>query len=466
MNAITPSPMTAANDASAFTTAARQCEMVGDHAGALAAWQQAQAQGGFDRDNLTGMAHALRLLGRFAPAASVLSAASMLFPADPEIAAHHALVAGECDDWALAAHRWSDLADRVTLSPELLAEAARAHAMSGDFERADAMIAAAIADHPETVQLHVIAAVLAEMRGTLAEALRRWDHVVFLRPGDIGLIGRRGQAAMKLAEEGREHDIPAAPHDTADASQGGTAPATPANDPIANGAQRGPARPAVNAETGDSAALVAILDRMESLGGDCEFGLLQRHYGLEPASLMRFSYSERLLELLAGDLAQLDDLDHIELELEGAEYMVRDRRGYFWTHSFIYKGEMSEALLLKRQRARVSVLKRKLLAQLSAGDRLFVFKERDAELADDKLLALSAQLRRFGPNRVLGFRTADAAHPPGTVIDLDEWSQVAYIGKLYTTPEPVIDTASWSLVLPAIRLPEAGDRRQILAESA
>lgn len=459
MNAITPS-MAVANDVSACVAAARQREAEGDHGGALAAWQQAQAQVGFDRDNLAGMAHALRLLGRFAAAASILSAASLLFPDDVEIAAHHALVAGECDDWALAARRWSALLGRTELSPELMAEAARAHAMSGDFDHAGSMIETAIGRNPEVVQLHVIAAVLAEMRGAFAEALRRWDQVVALRPGDADLIGRRGQAAMKLAEEGREHDAPAA----SPAAVG--AAAQPANDAVANGAQRGPARPVVNSDTAGSDHLVAILDRMESLGGDCEFGLLQRHYGLEPASLMRFSYSERLLELLAADLAPLDDLDHIELELEGAEYMVRDRRGYFWTHSFIYKGEMSEALLLKRQRARVSVLKRKLLAQLSAGDRLFVFKERDAELVDDKLLALSAQLRRFGPNRVLGFRTADAAHPPGTVIDLDAWSQVAYIGKLYTTPEPVIDTASWSLVLPAIRLPEAADRRQLLAASA
>jgi hypothetical protein len=86
-------------------------------------------------------------------------------------------------------------------------------------------------------------------------------------------------------------------------------------------------RPAVHsAEAADDPAKLML--GFESLGENCEFGLVQRRCGAEPLSLLRFA-SAPLPQLLAALHARFQGLGDaasigVELSPNGREYMIRD----------------------------------------------------------------------------------------------------------------------------------------------
>ena len=394
-----------------YVACARKSELDGQFSDSLRYWQQHQENEGFQRDNVVGFGRALRELGRYVAAETVLSAAVQLYPDDLEIEVNAALNAGGAGDWMLSCKRWDNILKHYPSHPVFDGMAAVAFACLGDYKRGQEILLRAMEIHPASIDLHVTAAIVAEQGERWKDAVQQWDVVLRHKPADAAIERRRAGALLNMKEQQ-------------------LARGEALDDNFA--AAKEPTLLGLEAENSDVKRMVSLLDRFESLGADCEFGLLQRHYGLEPASLLRFSRSERLIDLLDEKLEPLDDLSHVELILDGDEYAVKDNRGYFWTHSFIYKGQMEEGLLLKRQKARIKVLKRKLLNQLETGDRVFVYKEVGWSLTDDKLKEISASLRRFGPNRLLGFRLADKNNPSGSVVDIDDWIQVAYVGWLYS----------------------------------
>lgn len=155
----------------------------------------------------------------------------------------------------------------------------------------------------------------------------------------------------------------------------------------------------------------------ESLGDNCEFGLVQRRCGAEPLGLLRFSNIELgpLLRGLAVEFDGLGDRDSLELNLsELRQYMLRDRRYALIFHTFQYESEVDAAELMVKQMARLRLLRRKLLEDLRGGEKIFVCKRNEA-LGEQEMLPLHAMLNRFASNTLLFVTPADAAHPPGTV---------------------------------------------------
>ena len=173
----------------------------------------------------------------------------------------------------------------------------------------------------------------------------------------------------------------------------------------------------IGALTGSPA--VQFMQRFESLGDNCEFGLVQRRCGAEPLGLLRFANLE-LRQLLNGLELRFEGLgERAGLEFwlsDGArrEYVVRDRRYALVFHTFLYQGEISEDELLEKQSRRLGFLVRKLLQDLENGEKLFVCK-RNIPLTESEILALHAALKRFGSNTLLWVVPADDDHPAGCV---------------------------------------------------
>ncbi len=118
----------------------------------------------------------------------------------------------------------------------------------------------------------------------------------------------------------------------------------------------------------------------ESLGQDCNFGLMQRHAGVEPLGLYRFSGTDlnQLLRALDSEFEGVGDPDNFEIVLKGEaphEYMIADRTigGY---HTFISPEEMEPDELRVRQARHLKFLRRKILEDLKAGEKIWVWKER------------------------------------------------------------------------------------------
>ncbi len=160
----------------------------------------------------------------------------------------------------------------------------------------------------------------------------------------------------------------------------------------------------------------------ESLGDNCEFGLVQRRCGAEPLGLLRFS-NIALDPLLRGLMAEFGGLGarkSLELTLsegERREYVLHDKRYALTFHTFHYEDEADAAELMRKQIARLQLLRRKFLEDLRDGEKIFVCKRNETLLEQD-VLPLHAALNRFAPNTLLYVVPADGTVPPGTVEQL------------------------------------------------
>ena len=157
----------------------------------------------------------------------------------------------------------------------------------------------------------------------------------------------------------------------------------------------------------------------ESLGDNCEFGLVQRRCGAEPLGLLRFSNIELgpLLRGLAAEFEGLEVREDLMLtfsEAERREYVLHHSRYALSFHTFQYENEIDAAELMGKQSARLRLLRRKFLEDLREGEKIFVYKRNEA-LSEQDVLPLHVALNRFAPNTLLFVTPADAAHPPGTV---------------------------------------------------
>jgi hypothetical protein len=158
----------------------------------------------------------------------------------------------------------------------------------------------------------------------------------------------------------------------------------------------------------------------ESLGQNCEFGLVQRQCGAEPLGLFRFA-SVPLPKLMAAldarfeGLADPNNLD-IQLSENGREYMVDDRKFGLLYHAWVLAGEMTPEAIRDREVKRLPLLIRKLIEDLELGEKIFIYHGMEPVTAEEAS-GLTEMLRRYGPSTLLWIELADAGHAPGTV----EW---------------------------------------------
>jgi len=156
--------------------------------------------------------------------------------------------------------------------------------------------------------------------------------------------------------------------------------------------------------------------QFESLGQNCEFGLVQRYFGAEPLSLFRFSATN--IDMLTSALdSHFEEVGTVEQTMvtahSGSELVVEDKRFFKGMHTPAHRDSVDMDVFLTEMRQRLIFLKRRLLEILRSADKVFVcvrmdFPERDA-------VRLLGALRRYGPNRLLCVRDADEGHPSGTV---------------------------------------------------
>ena len=166
-----------------------------------------------------------------------------------------------------------------------------------------------------------------------------------------------------------------------------------------------------------------LVVQFESLGDSCEFGLVQRHAGAEPLGLLRFAgftgaVDRRLEDLVAAldrGFEGLGEPDTVQVTMEGPaghhEYIVRESVYGLLYHTFLGPTDVSEAALRRNESVRLRFLRRKLLADLAAADKIFVWKS-NLPVEPARIHRLLAALRRHGPARLLWVCAADNAPGP------------------------------------------------------
>jgi hypothetical protein len=176
----------------------------------------------------------------------------------------------------------------------------------------------------------------------------------------------------------------------------------------------------------------ALMLRFESLGENCEFGLVQRRCGAEPLGLLRFS-SSPLPKLLAALRARFDGMGapenlEIQLSANSREYMVLDRRFGFLYHAWVNVGELTPEQIHAREVLRVPFLVRKLIEDLEAGEKIFVFHGMN-KLTMRQAYSLWKVVRHYGSGKLLWVERATRGHEPGSVEQLEDGLYKAYVDR-------------------------------------
>ncbi|HWB52372.1 MAG TPA: hypothetical protein VG651_24930 [Stellaceae bacterium] len=161
-----------------------------------------------------------------------------------------------------------------------------------------------------------------------------------------------------------------------------------------------------------------LMMRFESLGENCEFGLVQRRCGAEPLGLLRFASAplDRLLPALEHRFDGLGEPGQVDVRASDnqSEYLVVDRRFGFLYHPWVLVGEAAPEQVRQREAMRLPFLRRKLLEDLEEGRKLLVYHAMQAARPQDPERLFLA-IRGYGPGTLLWVELADGAHRAGTV---------------------------------------------------
>ncbi len=189
-----------------------------------------------------------------------------------------------------------------------------------------------------------------------------------------------------------------------------------------------------------------VMQRFENLGDNCEFGLVQRHFGAEPVGLLRFAglrNPRRLIRFLEDDFGSFGEPGSLDAVLIGGEYWIIDRTYGIAYHTFRYPNEIDAASVIRENEVKAMYLKRKFREDLEDGEKILVYK-RVVTRNPHELLALHAALNRFGTvNRLFWVTQADTDHAAGEVEWVGDRLLKGYVGRISLEDARDFDADTW-----------------------
>ena len=173
--------------------------------------------------------------------------------------------------------------------------------------------------------------------------------------------------------------------------------------------------------------------QFESLGDNCELGLVQRAVGAEPLGLFRFAGAplRHLIRAMEARFVGMDEPGHVHVQPENGEYMIKLTKYDFIYHAHVKVGEADPTQLHRQQVGIVGFLVRKLLEDLENPTKILVFRQNEPLSAND-LTDLRLALGRFGPTVLLWVQAARPGYPPGSVAVVDNRLMVGHVTRLAT----------------------------------
>ena len=189
--------------------------------------------------------------------------------------------------------------------------------------------------------------------------------------------------------------------------------------------------------------------RFESLGDNCEMGLVQRRAGAEPLGLLRFSGTpvRHLVRAMNNRFDGLAAPEHVRVRAENGEYLIKLTKYDFIYHADVKVGAGDPEELQVQHTRSVRFLVDNLIEDLETPEKIFVFRQNEPLLAAD-LVDLRAALSRFGPATLLWVQEARPGHPPGSVDVIDATFMVGYVKRLAERSRvPELDAESWLVML-------------------
>ena len=160
-----------------------------------------------------------------------------------------------------------------------------------------------------------------------------------------------------------------------------------------------------------------ILGRFESLGNNCEFGLVQRFFGIEPLGLFRFNWADAkcLVQGISDGFSELYTADCVQIRRDPSGEHIGHVDAYKYTyHTDRFDDHLDADRFKKSEANRLRFLARKLLEDMEEGDKILVRKGEDDD-SYDQIVQLQQQIRQRGAATLLWVTKATIDHPPGSV---------------------------------------------------
>ncbi|HTZ35332.1 MAG TPA: tetratricopeptide repeat protein [Stellaceae bacterium] len=367
---------------------------------ALAWWTRVRDAAPDQPDGYVWASQALRQTGRLDEAETLASAAVARFPALLEALVEHAQVATARREYDAALRRWAAVRGRFPDHAEAQIAPLTVLRLAGRRAEAEALAAELLQRFPENDTVILEELQIAANGDAPDAVLRRLAEVRGLVEETGRMEAGLGWLEYRVRLQGAD-----APHE---------APA------------RGPtARPAARPAAPSAAGLAPLMLAFESLGERCDFGAVQRKFGVEPLGLLRFALApyEGLLAALADGFAAIGTEDDTVLGSYLAEHMIEMQRYELTFHTCVYQHELSDpaelATFRRQQLRRLAFLKRKLLADLAEAEKIFVYSH-PLRAGEADARALFDALGRYGRNALLYVRPASERHAAGTVLRVEE----------------------------------------------
>ena len=199
----------------------------------------------------------------------------------------------------------------------------------------------------------------------------------------------------------------------------------------------------------DTLSDIDLVLRFESLGDSCEFGLLQRRVGAEPLGLFRFAGAplRHLIRAMDAGFVGMADAEHVRVQPEGDEYMIKLTKYDFIYHTHVKIGAADPEVLHRQQVRTVRFLLDKLIADLAEAAKIMVFRQNE-ELSANDLLDFRTALSSFGNPTLLWVQAARPGFPAGQVVVVDDTLMIGYVTRLARRDNaPNFDQRSWLAML-------------------
>jgi len=198
-----------------------------------------------------------------------------------------------------------------------------------------------------------------------------------------------------------------------------------------------------------------LVTDFESLGNNCEFGIVQRFFGAEPLSLLRWAGIDRiemLINALHGRFRGLGEVENVAYELPaGWDHPAAiDRRYGFYFHTDLDASgvlqQPDELLKLKTlEGRRLKFLAAKLFVLLQTGEKVLVYLQKNAA-ARSEIDRLFDAIRDYGRNTLLVV-IEDPSRDAGSVEVRKDGLIEAYVPHLSNSNPPRIDFEAWQRII-------------------
>jgi tetratricopeptide (TPR) repeat protein len=373
-------------------------------------WREVRTRFPDNRDGYRGYAWVLREVDRWDESGVLLEEAMRRFPDDVEIAIDRAdaeaCAAAHRQDQPRVIDIWHSIRARFPDHPRVYVGLGQALRDSGELDRSAQTLKAAVSRFPGDQDVEVQLALTLGAQRRWPEALRLLASLLRRYPGHSNVrsgIGQVLEQAMidRAAGVGEPFDIPES-------------------------------LLAAEANSESVQEVGTLLNRFESLGNSCEFPMVQRLYGVNNLSLLRWAAipPDKLILALNEEFDGVGDPQNTLVAIADEEYTTEDARYYMRSHTFTRASSEPLETFAADQCRRIRWLRGKLLKSLRSAAKIFVYMDERAP-QDIDLLELHEALCRYSRDIVLLFVTLEnARHPSGSVVEVRPRAFAGYIDRL------------------------------------